>query len=94
MTILKEIIGWEEPEDNLESRENRPPVSDVEESRPDFCPCCSAPARYCGKLLLVGHGSYERWAKIPQVCRRETSVRTNMQRPSASRLTGSMNVTA
>jgi hypothetical protein len=66
MTILKGIIAWETPEDNLGSPENRPPAPDVEASRPDFCPCCDAPAWYCGKLLLVGHGSYKRWASIPQ----------------------------
>jgi hypothetical protein len=66
MIVLKRIIGWEAPTDNLESPENRPPVADVEASRPDFCPCCGAPAWYCGKLVLIGNGTYERWAKIPQ----------------------------
>ena len=66
MIVLKRIIGWEEPKDKPKTPENRPPVADVDASRPDFCPCCGAPARYCGKLVLIGHGTYERWAKIPQ----------------------------
>ena len=66
MIVLMRIIGWEAPEDNLESPENRPPVPDVEAARPDSCRCCGAPARDCGKLVLVGHGWYERWVNIPQ----------------------------
>jgi hypothetical protein len=56
---LKEIIGWERPEDKTG-------VPDIDAARPDFCPFCNAPAWEKGRLQLVGHGSYERWAKIPQ----------------------------
>ena len=66
MIVPRRIIGWEEPKDNPESAENRPPVPDINAARPDSCPSCGEPARRDGAFTLVGHGWYERWAKIPQ----------------------------
>jgi len=66
MIVLKRIIGWETPKDNLESQESRPVLPDVDEARPDACPSCLGPAREEGKLTLQGHGSYQRWVKAPE----------------------------
>ena len=60
MITIREIIGWEEPGHN-------PKASNTEDSRPDSCPNCFVLARDVnGRIVLVGHGSYERWANIPQ----------------------------
>jgi len=58
MIILKRIIGWETPSD-------KPKFSDIEFFRPKKCPCCGK-ARENGILWIIGHGTYERWAYIPQ----------------------------
>lgn len=62
MQVFKDIIGWDALEDN-------PYIADIEESRPEACPGCGAMAREGGRLLLVGHGSYERWVKVPREIR-------------------------
>jgi len=64
--IVSDIIGWESPKDKGESPADGPEAPDIDDARPDFCPSCEAPARENGRIQLVGHGSYQRWAKIPQ----------------------------
>ena len=66
MIVIKRIIGWEAPPDKPEFGKNGAPAPDLEAARPDSCPSCLQPVHQNGRLTLVGHGAYERWANIPQ----------------------------
>ena len=58
MQILMDIIGYFEEKCKCE-------IPDIEDCRPEKCPRCGILSRGNGILQVIGHGTYDRWACIP-----------------------------